>query len=792
MFPFYYSTLNYDLIQSTPSGSLNILWNQLMQKSMTDSIMYMTPIFDFSIGYKYPEFGIYGNSLLDPMLAIQQTMQAFKNGGLMNNPFNNQMLTGPGQFTWPWQTPGGNQVNDGDTGNSREYDALRALIIKYKEIGTEEGNESISPDLLDRIDKALNKSGTSEEKIEALKDLYNQLNKDKLKKALLELPEYREDLELAGYKLNSTDKERKERETDLNRNLNRMERELRAKKVDTLLLVADSKNSSEILKLISHWNDTRSTDEDRGIIRLVAKNLPAAEDITNYKTGVNYLAESLMNKADDFKAETEGDFANLDKATNAVSEALAVANKDFTETNLMTLADKFDTLYAMLRMLEAEKIRNTINTKYGFLNDISSTDKDIADDKLILDETQADLKKEGISVANIKVDLIPKDDDEDIDDIDGNFEKAEDKIEALKNKKVLDKTDMDGVYATTSTSEYEPAKLYMVKDDKLVELKGAKAVDKDGNCIMTDGGTKAINDVETVEVNAQDVINYNNTLKRVNLLVGDGTIKPVDTSKMNNWPKNVKLYESKGNKEDSKKQYFVVKDNELMQIDCTGINPSGTFVINGKSVSFDKLTADNFSTVSNSDILTTDKKKEADEAAAAAKKQKEKELYEKAYKPLPMNENDVKTANDIAKDLMGNTNDQEWSNASGKIKCITKENVHTVISQYSKNESWGTDNILEQIATEQECKGWFGSEWGQERRNAAERLSLINHIVKTVLEHCETYGIKDKYAYTKLKEKYNNGKGITAADIDENAETTIRQLDKYILDLVKDDVNIAS
>lgn len=51
---FHYSSLNFDLAMSTPSGSINILWNQLGEKSKANSIMYMTPNFDPSIGYTYP------------------------------------------------------------------------------------------------------------------------------------------------------------------------------------------------------------------------------------------------------------------------------------------------------------------------------------------------------------------------------------------------------------------------------------------------------------------------------------------------------------------------------------------------------------------------------------------------------------------------------------------------------------------------------------------------------------------------------------------------------------------
>ena len=183
---FHYSSLNFDLAMSTPSGSINILWNQLGEKSKANSIMYMTPNFDPSIGYTYPEFGVWGNNLLNPMLAIQQTMQSFQNGNWMNginsgNWFNNMPLNN-------WNNPWGGGNNSGSTTGNAEYDALKALINKYKEIGTK--NNTISPALLDKINAALNKSGKPEEKLEALKDLYKSLDKTKLEKALLELPEY--------------------------------------------------------------------------------------------------------------------------------------------------------------------------------------------------------------------------------------------------------------------------------------------------------------------------------------------------------------------------------------------------------------------------------------------------------------------------------------------------------------------------------------------------------------------------------------------------------------------------
>ena len=105
-------------------------------------------------------------------------MNGINSGNWFNNmPWNN------------WNNPWGGGNNSGSTAGNAEYDALKALINKYKEIGTK--NNTISRALLDKINAALNKSGKPEEKLEALKDLYKSLDKTKLEKALLELPEYK-------------------------------------------------------------------------------------------------------------------------------------------------------------------------------------------------------------------------------------------------------------------------------------------------------------------------------------------------------------------------------------------------------------------------------------------------------------------------------------------------------------------------------------------------------------------------------------------------------------------------
>ena len=65
---------------------------------------------------------------------------------------------------------------------------------------------------------------------------------------------------------------------------------------------------------------------------------------------------------------------------------------------------------------------------------------------------------------------------------------------------------------------------------------------------------------------------------------------------------------------------------------------------------------------------------------------------------------------------------------------------------------------------------------------------MINHIIKAVLDYCEKYPeLQKRDAYTKLKDKYNDGNGITAEDVNKHSESTIRELDHYILDLL--DIN---
>ena len=766
MFPFHYSALNHAVARGTESDSINILGCQLQEKMKADSMVYMAPIFDFSSSRIDLLSPFSFNSPLNVGANINAYLTAYQNGTWQcNQGFGGFNFGGIGNgfnfgnmFGSNWGNFGNNNTNGTSTGSS-ELDALKALITKYKEIG--EKNCSLSPSLKDKITNTLNKSGSTEEKLTALKDLYKILDKSKLEQAMLQMTEYKEMLTEAGYDFKSSNREK---DAELKKELNTLEQDIKGEGKQ-LTLLTGSENDPSILRKISYWNDTHKDANNRSILRLIAENIPSdSSKQTQYKIGVKNLSMSLINKVEDFKASASGEFTKLDKAKNEVSEALSKAQKDFTKNNVTDLAKKFETLYAMLRILEAEKTRNAIKAKFSFLNNIASDDKDFVTDNLIVAETKADLKKEGISFNESDIDEIKQDAVEDYSDIDDKYDTPEEKVKALMadDTKALAKTSKDGVYKSTATNTNEPVKHYVIKDDKLVELKGVKSIDNNGMCTKVDGNKVSLEQAkkDAVEVTAQDIINYKNTVDMVNKLVSNGTLIKC---KGNGMPAGTQLYKSKGIEENGYAQYFIVKDGSLKQIDCKFKGTDGKFHMNdGRVIDFAQLTDNEFLNVGESDIITTNKKAEAAKKKAEEKKAEEKEkadaentTLEKTYEPPEISDSDKATGAQIAKDLMGNTDDLEWDAAIGYINGMNADNIHSILKGYNDEVNMCTDGILTQIATEKCNTGWFGFEMNQKLRPAEERLDAIKKVIKAVLDHCDKYGVTNDTVYKSLKTSYS-------------------------------------
>lgn len=775
MFPFHYSALNHAVARGTESDSINILGNQLQEKMKADSMVYMAPIFDFSSSMTDLLSPFSFNSPLNVGANINAYLTAYQNGtwqcnqgfgGLGGFNFGNFGGIGNGfyfgnMFGGNWGNFGNNNTNGTSTGSS-ELDALKALITKYKEIG--EKNCSLSPSLKDKITNTLNKSGSTEEKLTALKDLYKILDKSKLEQAMLQMTEYKEMLTEAGYDFKSSNREK---DAELKKELNKLEQDIKGEGKQ-LTLLTGGENDPSILRKISYWNDTHKDANNRSILRLIAENIPSdSSKQTQYKIGVKNLSMSLINKVEDFKASASGEFTKLDKAKNEVSDALSKAQKDFSDKNIKALAEKFETLYAMLRILEAEKTRNAIKAKFSFLNNIASDDKDFVTDNLIVAETKADLKKEGISFNESDIDEIKQDAVEDYTDIDDKCDTPEEKVKALMadDTKALAKTSKNGVYKSTATNTNEPVKHYVIKDDKLVELKGVRYIDKNGMCTKVDGKHVSLEQAkkDAVEVTAQDIINYKNTVDMVNKLVSNGTLIKC---KGNGMPAGTQLYKSKGIEENGYPQYFIVKDGSLKQIDCKFASTDGKFRMNdGRVIGFAQLTDNEFLNVGESDINTKNKKAEAAKKKAEDKKAEEKEKADaenatlgKKYEAPEISDSDKETGEKIAKDLMGNTDDNEWDTAiNDNIGSMNADNVRSILKGYNDEKNMFTDDILTQIVTEQCYGGWVKGwgEAGQKLRPAEERLNAIKKVIKAVLDHCDKYGVTNDTVYKSLKTSYS-------------------------------------
>ena len=150
---FHFSTINHDMVSGNPATSLNLLWNQQLEAQKANASLFMTPNFDPSIGYTYPEFGTWGNNLLNPMLAIQQTMQSFQNGSWMNGgfgnfnfpSFNNGNIWNNFQSLWNnSNNSGSNSGSAADKLKQSQYDKLRKVLVEYQKTASDSEKAVIS------------------------------------------------------------------------------------------------------------------------------------------------------------------------------------------------------------------------------------------------------------------------------------------------------------------------------------------------------------------------------------------------------------------------------------------------------------------------------------------------------------------------------------------------------------------------------------------------------------------------------------------------------------------------
>ena len=580
-----FSLINSSMISQNPADSINLFWNERFADSQARQLMFMTPSFQGTICNLFPEYGMYGNSLLDPMLAIQQTMQQFQNGSWMQGGGWNFPFFGNQDYSSMWNNFWNR--NNGNNGGSSsgelpdEYNSLKALLLKYKE------NDNGKHNFGKKIQDAINKSGNADEKMTALKNVYKEISiKDRegLKNALLSLDLYKKEIIASGYGLDKLDKDAN---TNLNNTIKTMYDNIEDGNFSELnIWLCGSEDGSvaavgdDILTIISEWNDTyknTSNKNERSIIYHLASKLPTNTDASDYNTRldshkemVKELCRKLEKRVIPLENEIDSDmYDKLKVKSTALSDALDAATESYNAETLGTLAGKFEDLYVALRLAEASRISQNIQTKYAFINDIASDDTDFVNKDLIIEETKTDLKAEGFGDDTITAAV----DDlggEDLGRVvtpekDPDNKTAQEQLDLLVEEKKLRETNADGVYTNCSNAEH---KHYMIKGDKLVELVGVTNIDSEGNCTVAgEEDKKPINDVETIEVNYSDVKSYSDTVAKV-----DSYIEEEKIEKLNKTFDGITVYKSTGTeegKENGKHQYFMIKDNKFQKINGT-------------------------------------------------------------------------------------------------------------------------------------------------------------------------------------------------------------------------------
>ena len=744
---FHFSSINHAMTSENPSDSINLFWNQQMEKNKANASLFLTPNFDPTIGFEYPEFGTFGNSLLNPMLAIQQTMQSFQNGSWMmgSNYAGGYNFPGFGNFGFgsPWgnfQSPWGTQDGRGGTGQGKtaeeklqyaQYDKMKKILNEYKKVASDSEKAY--------IEEAMSKSGKIDEKLQALKDVSKKLNSSVIKESLLSMDPYKTQLIKSGYKVSNNNADK-----TLKTNLKLAAADLKAGKAETLTnSVITNDAEPNILNILSTWNDTHNTASDKNIIRLVASSIPSkADEQTHHKVAVEHIAKSLVAYAEKVKSDLNTEnLSQLDASAEAVTEAWATASKSFTKDNVNKLAAKVDDLYARLRLIEAEKIRNNIQKDYKFINDI--TGKTIINDGLIVKETEKDLKSEGISLPTNR-DVVPSEnrDERPVSNLDDK--PVDEQINGLVNGRTISSLQGHrGIYKSHGTGN-EPAHYYKKQGEQLVELKDVKSIDTKGVCTLRNGERKKLSEVEKVEVSPTEIETYKNSLDKIHQLKQEGKMDKCSTN-LPSWDKAGRtLYWSKGRKADGAHQCFVVLGNELMQINCKYVDKNGKIVMeDGSTKEITQLTEDDCTPVNSSEVLATDEPKETKE------KEETKTKTSKTSKDDEVKIDENATAEGSGKTvrerLYGDTTETDYKFIKLKIAQLDNYNAKEVVEfiegyndEKSPIISWN-DELCAQISSE--------NKFGWQRKDACLRT-----IARAMLKVMEEVGVpKDSRDYTEME-----------------------------------------
>lgn len=465
----------YDMIHGGLAGSMNLMFNQVLEHSMTFPTLYSMPqnIFNFS---PYGGYGSNNDYLLDPRFPIIQSQMGMIPGMGMGMGMGMGLMPGMGmmpgmdmQEMWNRMMGLGGSTGSTDSATTRKYNKMLSLLKNL--VNSDEISQSVKDEITDAI---RNNKGKTEEKLERLTEVYNRIDKDELKNALKEANKI-------AYASKST------AEKDSFRvNLEKIGFEYEDGAADGIIsdvyeaVTQIKKNGSQanpmslegavtkdnILDFLSSWNSEyadSSTKSDKRILSHIAKyynNMTDDKD-TARANMINPLVDALKDKAREVKAGLpKSEKAKVEAAVKDLDEAFKTKNKITDD-----MIKAYDKLYVVVRMAALAKFNNEVTKYYGEL------DEDLFNSELFTEETIEDLKEEGFTKTAIE----EADEDVTVDET----EEDEEVEETDETDETEETGSTSGTTATTSTAAAEIGKS-LFKD-----LNGYTSDDDWSNILLT-------------------------------------------------------------------------------------------------------------------------------------------------------------------------------------------------------------------------------------------------------------------------------------------------------------------
>ena len=566
------------------------------------------PYYGMDDHFSFMNFPIFRNTgydyLLDPRLAMVQGQQAMMSGNMFGTSFLPLFNNFPG-INGSWWNPNTKpeteeekKAREAKEEEAKKPEAKKAASLKktfdnIKKLAEKNKNFlTLDESIIKKAEDAMKKE-TAEEQLSTMKEVLSAIPENIIRKAILADENVVKKLKDAGYNFNFKNNEYSLPTTGLEGiNMNQVhddilsKRNFDAKGLGTFAAYAQA-GSPSILALISAWNNTQ---EEKGILRFIAKNLPTEEaPLNTLKTMiVPQIINALISKADEYNGSAKIK-ADRDKLAKAKNDLIA----NFNSTNLNKVSDAFETLYARLRMQEAVQVREFIknNSEFRTLNDVK---EGIINDDMVVGETYASLKQEGISnppkeenLDKVQTTTVVTVGDDGVIDKDKEYENNPQGLideHLAKDNKYLTEVGNTKVYQTKDIDgNGMGVKYYTVKDNKLIEVTK-----------KADGSFEAQSDAPAVK--SSEIEEYDSTILKIKSLIAEKKIEPFEgnfTTTELPYP----VFRSTAKKTN---EFYALIDNKFGKIkNCTNLTEDKTnkkISASGTGKTLDKLTASDLET----------------------------------------------------------------------------------------------------------------------------------------------------------------------------------------------------